>query len=249
MIMQLWLIRSSFPYNYLMMIAPCSAQLRRQLRMSGLMQSDVKPSIACKGDDMRHGSAMESDRVGLRNAFAHGTCLHDMYSNGHRIVGVLRSHPRILQVPLRACCSDCSLHWLADCLSHSDSQRQNGTFTNAQSCVKMQSFLEPEVGVVLVERLTPLEPSLKDWEPWLASVLLGLLLLLLMFEGRLALMRSQPDDFMGILIIMNGSMMSVVSRLPHCLAEPFIREGAVGNGRHVLRSVFPSSSSSTASYT
>jgi len=38
-----------------------------------------------------------------------------------------------------------------------------------------------------------------------------LLLLLLMFEGRVALMRSQPDDFMGILIIMNGSMMSVVS--------------------------------------
>ena len=33
MIMQLWLIRSSFPYNYLMMTVPCSAQLRRQLRV------------------------------------------------------------------------------------------------------------------------------------------------------------------------------------------------------------------------
>ena len=194
-----------------------------------LLLSDLNPADVCIGDDLRHDSAVESDRIGLRNAFAHGTRLHDMYSNGHCIVGVLRAHARILQVPLRARCSDCSLHWLAHGLSHSDTPRQNATFTKAHSCFKMRrEFKKSEVGVVLVERLTPLEPNLKDWEPWLASVLLGLLLLLLMFEGRLALMRSQPDDFMGILIIMNGSMMSVVSRLPHRLAAPFRREGGKG---------------------
>ncbi|CAE7730025.1 chmp5 [Symbiodinium pilosum] len=67
------------------------------------------------------------------------------------------------------------------------------------------------VVALLAARLTPLHEIIHIWEPWLASVLLGLLLSLMMFEARWVFFRSQPDDFMGILIILNGSMMSVVS--------------------------------------
>ncbi|CAE7312422.1 unnamed protein product [Symbiodinium natans] len=73
------------------------------------------------------------------------------------------------------------------------------------------------VAIVLAARALPpyygfqSSQSFHVWEPWLASMLLGLLFLLLMFEGRVVFIRSQPDDFMGILLITNGSMMSVVS--------------------------------------
>lgn len=155
MIMQLWLIRSSFPYNYLMMIVmTCVTAVLWSLTES-VFATLLHMELVCM------------------------TCI-------------------AMGIASLGCCV--LTREFFKCLS-----------VHAVPIALFTGWLTASVGVVLVERLTPLEPSLKDWEPWLASVLLGLLLLLLMFEGRLALMRGQPDDFMGILIIMNGSMMSVVS--------------------------------------
>ena len=44
--------------------------------------------MACPGDDMCCGSALEFDRVSLRNTSAPGTYLHDVYSNGRCVYDV-----------------------------------------------------------------------------------------------------------------------------------------------------------------
>mmetsp|Transcript_31058 Transcript_31058/g.69996 ORF Transcript_31058/g.69996 Transcript_31058/m.69996 type:complete len:324 (+) Transcript_31058:58-1029(+) len=65
--------------------------------------------------------------------------------------------------------------------------------------------------VVLTASEKLLQQDVAVWEPWLACVLLALILLLLVFEAKHVFVRSQPDDSMGILVILNATLMSVVS--------------------------------------
>lgn len=67
------------------------------------------------------------------------------------------------------------------------------------------------VGTVVVVTVSEMYHIGKIWEPMLACGFVSLLLTLLLFETRRTLLCSNPDDFMMCIVILNASMLCLVS--------------------------------------
>jgi len=67
------------------------------------------------------------------------------------------------------------------------------------------------VGTVIVVTVSELYHVGRVWEPLLACAFVLLLLVLLLFETRQTLLSSNTDDFMMCIVILNASMLCLVS--------------------------------------